>query len=84
MDLEKSTYVTTSSNGRMIFRPSSGQLEVQIADADGTVRDTAMLGEDDLRSLLKDNFKATRKPREKTIKVAPNGKTKSRGVEATA
>lgn len=82
MGLEKSTYVPTSSNGRLAFKRSGNDLEIQVIDADGTMRDTALLGEDDLRSLLKDNFKATRGP--KKGKAIANGKPKGKGIEATA
>lgn len=83
MGLEKSTYVSTSSNGRLAFKRSGDQLEIQVIDSDGTMRDTAALTEDDLRSLLKDSFSKTRGPR-KAKAASPNGKAKGKGAEATA
>lgn len=82
MGLEKSTHVTTSSNGRYVFRKSGDDLEIQHVDSGGVVVDSGTLSEADLRSLLKDNFKVTRGAKKQ--RAAPNGKTKNKGAEANA
>lgn len=81
--LEKSTHVATAGSGRLAFRKSGEDLEIQYIDAENTVRDSGTLSEDDLRSLLKDNFKGTREPK-RSAKTTTNGKPKGRATEAHA
>lgn len=61
MGLEKTTHISTDLNGRIVFSTTGSSLKLEILSSDNVVLDTAELGEDDLRTLLKDSFPAKKR-----------------------
>lgn len=61
MGLSKTTHIETESGGRIVFSSVNGQLELEIVSDANVVTDKAALGEDDLRTLLKDSFPAKKR-----------------------
>lgn len=64
MIVEKTvSIIVESTTGKISFARAGADLEITMLDGDGAVRDQATLTEPELRSLIKEIFPGTRKPK---------------------
>lgn len=79
MSLEKTTSISIdTAAGKMSFARVDDELKIKVISHDSVVLDEAVLTESELRSLVKEIFPGTRKPRDPNAVAATNG-TRKRG-----